>query len=161
MCEEKIYYKSQNLQERAQNKQTHSKASQQSLMAGTKNQHQVVYTKSEYQTTTELKLYRSSAKGIRENLMINLTNQKQANVTRSYSSHLSFVILFWEIGEEVNTIIILWFVLHRQLQRSLASFSLYICFFNFRPNSCTTLQVLGFAKVHISWLGYSPMFGHV
>jgi hypothetical protein len=81
MCEEKIYYKSQDLQERAQNKQTHSKVSQQSLMAGTKNQLQVVYTKSEYQTTT--------------------------NVTRSYSSHLSFVILFWEIGEEVNTIIIL------------------------------------------------------
>jgi hypothetical protein len=52
-------------------------------------------------------------------------------VTRSYSSHLSFVILFWEIGEEVNTIIILWFVLHRQLQRSLASFSLYICFLKF------------------------------
>jgi hypothetical protein len=74
-----------------------------------------VYTKSEYQTTTELKLYQSSAKGIWENLMINLTNQKQANVTRSYSSHLSFVILFWEIGEEVNTIIILWFVLHMQL----------------------------------------------
>ncbi len=64
MCEEKIYYKSQDLQERAQNKQTHSKVSQQSLMAGTKNQLQVVYTKSEYQTTTELKLYQSSAKGI-------------------------------------------------------------------------------------------------
>jgi hypothetical protein len=57
LCEATLNYKSQNLQERAQNKQTHSKASQQSLMAGTKNQHQVVYTKPEYQTTTELKLY--------------------------------------------------------------------------------------------------------
>jgi hypothetical protein len=47
LCEEALNYKSQNIQERAQNKQTHSKASQQSLMAGTKNQHQVVCTQNQ------------------------------------------------------------------------------------------------------------------